>query len=319
MRKISSALMLCAAALVAAGAGAADSRRPIEAIVNGTAHDALFAIAFDSQAGSAVGAAGAILNTLDGGKSWKAVTPAPTQLSLLGVDLKGQRRIAVGQMGLVLVQEAAGEWQKIDSGTTERLFSVSLNAKGDAVTVGSFGTVLRSADGGHSWQVIAPDWTPYAEDGAQPHIYDVRVDEAGVATIAGEFGLILRNAPGSTEWQLLHKGDASLFALEFESGGVGYAAGQSGTILRTQDDGRSWTALATGSTAILLGVHAAAGGRIVATGMRDMVISGDGGATWKQVKDPEVSSAWYAGVGQASAGSPVMAVGHGGQIIRIGD
>lgn len=315
-------LLGCAAALVAlvaiGAAHAAQSKPAIDTIVSGKAHDALFALAFNQNIGIAVGAAGAILDSTDAGKTWQPVAPSPTQLSLLGVDINGSHQLAVGQMGLILKRDAQAAWQKVDSGTEERLFSVSLNSSGIAAAVGSFGTVLRSGDGGQSWQPIAPDWSGYNEDGAQPHLYGVDVDEAGAITIAGEFGLILRQAPGQSGWQTLHTGTASIFALEIREDGVGYAVGQSGAALRTDNGGKTWIELTTGSEAILLGVRSTPGGEVFASGMRDMVSSRDNGQTWSHVVAGDVQSAWYSGLARPGAGAPLLAVGHTGRIVRIG-
>lgn len=311
-------MVLSVGLFTAAACFAVDAPVGIKPLVSGTVHDALFSIAFDQDAGIAVGAAGAIFNTADGGKTWKAVTPAPTPLSLLGADIKASRQIVVGQTGLVLVNEAAAGWKKMESGTSERLFAVSANAAGVAVTVGSFGVVLKSEDGGHSWKSVAPDWSAYTEDGAQPHLYAAQVDDAGVMTIAGEFGLILRSSNGGIDWRPLHKGDASIFALELRPDGVGYAVGQSGTVLHTVDGGATWQMVDVKTQAILLGVHSSADGQVVLTGMRDMLLSTDAGLTWRHVVSEEITTSWFGGVAQAAAGSPILAVGQAGRIIRVG-
>ncbi|MDB5971290.1 MAG: hypothetical protein JWQ90_3740 [Hydrocarboniphaga sp.] len=315
-------ILMCGAAVIAgvmaiAAARAAQETGKVDTIITGKAHDALFALAFNQNIGVAVGAAGAIFDTRDAGKTWQRVSPSPTQLSLLGVDINAAHELAVGQMGLILKRDAQAAWQKVDSGTEERLFAVSLNSHGVAAAVGSFGTVLKSSDGGGSWAAIAPDWSPYTEDGAQPHLYGVDVDEAGSVTIAGEFGLILRSAAGQAGWQLLHKGAASIFALDIRSDGVGYAVGQSGAALRSDNGGQTWSELATGSAAILLGVRSSADGQVVASGMRDMLRSADNGQTWSHVTAGDVQSAWYSGLARADAGAPLLAVGATGKIIRI--
>ena len=65
------------------------------------------------------------------------------------------------------------------------------------------------------------------------------VDDKGVVTAVGEFGLVLRSADAGKTWQALHKGDASLFAMEVSDGG-GYAVGQNGAVLHSTDHGASW-------------------------------------------------------------------------------
>jgi photosystem II stability/assembly factor-like uncharacterized protein len=146
----------------------------------------------------------------------------------------------------------------------------------------------------------------------------VAVDSHGVITAVGEFGLILRTVDAGKTWQTLHKGDASLFALQLRADGVGYAVGQDGAVLRTADGGSTWTPMTVNSSSILLGVNSGTDGRVVVTGIHDMLVSDDDGKSWRHVIDPEVATSWYQGIARAETASPVFAVGHGGQIIRVG-
>lgn len=319
--------MRCTRLLAALGAGllsagvvfaaAQPTAAPVQAVVSGTVHQALFAIDFDGPLGVAVGVGGEIQESTDRGASWKAVDPVPTQLALLGVGVAGDRAIAVGQTGLVLTRSSDGRWTPADSGSQQRLFSVQLNATGRAVAVGGFGTVLVSEDFGRQWRPVALNWADYAADGMEPHLYAASVDAAGVITIAGEFGLILRSRDLGQSWQLLHKGDASLFAMQLREDGIGYAVGQSGVVLHTRDHGDTWESQQSGSGALLLGVHAADDGEVVITAMREMLFSRDAGSSWKQVEAPAVKGSWYVGVAQADAQSAVLAVGQAGQIVRL--
>ena len=236
------------------------------------------------------------------------MTPAPTPLSLLGVAVQQGHAIAVGQEGTVLVLDDTGKWSKATSGTDSRLFAVSVNSGGQAAAVGAFGTVIRSADGGQTWAAIAPDWASYTKDGEQPHLYDVNVDEKGVVTMVGEFGLVVRSADGGKTWKTLHQGDASLFALDLPADGAAYAAGQNGALLRSADHGATWTDIDAGTKAILLGVHSA-GGKVVVTGLHDMLLSGDDGKSWQHLGGEEINTGWYQGV--AGAGADKTAAGGG--------
>lgn len=305
------ALLLAAAGLPLAGASSTPALKPLRA---GTVHDALFAVSFDAQQGLAVGAAGAVFASSDGGKSWQEQA-APTPLSLLGVSSSAGRTLAVGQYGLVLRREGSGAWQQAESGSKQRLFAVSLNSHGQAVAVGAFGTVLHSEDAGKTWQAIAPDWTPYTTDGAQPHLYAASIDESGSITIAGEFGLLLRRQ-GDAPWQLLHKGDASLFGMNLDAQGGGYIVGQSGCVLHSEDGGKSWQTLDVGSQAILLNVRQGGDGLVLITGMRDAVYSRDAGKSWQRLSDPRVASSWYAGLARSEQGA-LVAVGSTGQIVSL--
>jgi photosystem II stability/assembly factor-like uncharacterized protein len=304
--------LLCAAV---ASVPAAETTPNI--VVSGTAHQALYSIAFAGQSAVAVGAAGQILESTDAGQHWQTVSPQPTDAALLGVAADADRQIAVGQLGTILVREGGG-WKKADSGTPNRLFAVSIGSNGSAMVVGSFGTVLRSESAGAPWVSVAPTWSAFAENGVEPHIYDVDVASNGLITLVGEFGLILRSSDAGKSWTRVHSGDASLLALDLRrADGVGYAVGQSSTVLRTQDHGASWSSVNSGGTSILLGVRSAADGRVFVTGMRDMLVSADDGTSWRHLGRREFTGAWYQGLSFEPQDTAVLIVGHSGRILQL--
>ena len=301
---------------LAVSAGPALAAATASPVISGTVHDSLFAVSFDGSRGLAAGAPGYILETTDGAKTWAPLKNVPTRLALLGVALKGDHAIAVGQQGLVLKREGT-EWKKVETGTQERLLSVSVNAAGMAVAGGAFGTVLSSTDGGSTWTAIKPAWDQFAEAGTEPHVYATHIDDAGTITVAGEFELILRRAAGSDQWTVLNKGTASLFAMYLGANGVGYAVGQDGAALRSGDGGATWTRMDTGTKAILLGVTASSDDRVTVSGMREMRYSPDGGKTWTAVTGGGVNTLWYQGIAQPAGSTAALAVGQSGRILKI--
>lgn len=290
----------------------------VQPVVAGTAHQALFSIAFSEGDGLAVGAQGAIQETHDGAKSWHEASDLPTNLALLGVAMNERLAIAVGQNGVVLTREAGGKWRTGNSGTENRLFGVALGRGANAVAVGAFGTALMSRDGGLHWNSIAPPWSGYTPQGEDPHLYGVQLSADGAITLAGEFGLILRTADEGRTWQLLHQGPASLFALELYPSGLGYAVGQSGTILRSTDGGTTWSESSVSSRSNLLSVGADASGEVVITAMREVLVSSDG-LMWREAGWGDFGSAWYSGVAFAGrdAGRVAVLVGHEGRILQL--
>ncbi len=318
------ALSMCGIPWVAQCAEAGPSIT-LKSLLSGTPHQGLMAIAFDGSVGVAVGVGGEIETTQDSGKRWQ-VAPSPSPLALLGVDVKDGLTVAVGQRGLILVRHGSPDWKKTESGTSERLFSVSVNSKGNAVAVGSFGTVIASTDRGETWQSIAPNWAALIhEQGDQftPHVYAAHLDDAGTVTVAGELGVILRSSDAGKTWNVLHQGDSSnhkedesLFALDIRKDGIAYAVGQDGEILRSSDGGLKWAPLNSGTKSILLGVHSSPGGEIVVTGMYSMLVSKDDGKTWNLVIDQAVASSWYAGVARPADGADIV-VGKSGVIMRV--
>jgi photosystem II stability/assembly factor-like uncharacterized protein len=319
--QLQSALAAAALGFIGGAAMPADAAQAaVATIVAGTAHQALFAVAFAGDHGAAVGAAGQILLTDDGGKTWRpSKQSGVTPLSLLGVDVENTGQIAVGQAGTIYVNDGGDSWTKVDGSTEERLFAVNMNSHGTAVAVGAFGTIILSQDRGHTWRSIAPaDIAHYSDEGADPHLYAVALDDRGMVTVAGEFGLILRSSDEGRHWSVVHKGEASLFALDLRPGRPGFAVGQSGTILRTTDDGATWSELKCNSTANLLGVSADTNHTVIVTAMDTVLRSDDGGSTWSPMEWGDFGSAWYAGVHFVeSQPATAILVGHAGRILRM--
>jgi hypothetical protein len=314
--------VICAALLATAlcllpSVSDAEQKIPFQAVVSGGAHEALFDIAFSGASGIAVGTSGTVLSSKDSGKSWKREDMKENSVSLLGVAINGEHAIAVGQQGLILRRDG-DRWLKSESGVDKRLFAVGLNSRNRALAVGAFGTALMSDDGGATWRSVAPTWTTYASQGEDPHIYVADVDEPGTLTMGGEFGLILRSSDAGKTWVALHSGDASIFAMTFRDDGIGYAVGQSGTVLRSADRGATWATLESGSKAILLGVAALPNGRVIASGMHDMIESKNDGKTWDHIGNEDVNTSWYLGVSYAAMPETIMAAGQSGRIIDVG-
>lgn len=300
------------------------------AVVSGIPHEALFAVDFDGATGIAVGAGGEILRTTDGGANWMRET-TPSRLALLGVAVRGERAIAVGQMGVVLVRTADGRWNQVESGTEERLFGVDLNAQGVAIAVGAFGALLRSTDGGQSWVNAAPAWAGIFEDTAgrlgdffEPSMYGVQIADDGRAWVVGELALVLHSDDAGARWQVGHSGrsrvdgvDPTLFGLSMRADGSGVAVGQEGYVLVSSDGGASWRSIERPTHANLLSVHSSADGLVVATGMREMLISRDSGASWTPVRGEDIATGWYSGAARpGDAGAPLV-VGNAGRILRL--
>jgi photosystem II stability/assembly factor-like uncharacterized protein len=311
-------ITLAIAGLLSAAAHANTSATQTDnpVVLQGTAHQALFSVAFDGDRGVAVGAMGELLESSDGGKSWTATAKGITPLSLLGVGLHGAHRLAVGQQGLILRSEGNAAWSKVDSGSQQRLLSVSVNEAGLAASVGAFGAILISDNGGQSWQPIKVDWARYLEEPVDPHLYDVVVSDSGVITVAGEYGLILRSADRGQNWIAVHRGEASIFDISLRPDGVGFAVGQNGLVMTSTDGGNVWRDLPTGSEAVLLNVWSAPSGHVIVAGMRETLESRDGGTTWKRRTDGDFATAWYSAIAAPASGGLVL-VGHTGRVLKI--
>lgn len=315
----------------AASAKAADSRN--EVISKATPHDRLLSVAFDGEAGIAVGDGGLLQTSSDGGKTWIRER-APTELAMTDVAISGARTIVVGQMGLILIKQANGDWRQVDSGTDRRLLRVDINQSGLAVVVGAFGTLLKSTDAGETWASAAPDWSLLyaAGDGDmvaprdEPTNYVVHVAEDGQVLIGGEYGQLMRSKDAGPEWNIVyryqpkpHESAPTIFGMSIRDDGVGYAVGQSGFVARTTDNGLSWQVSQTPVTGSLFGVASFPNGQVVAVGQRASLRSTDAGVSWRPIEGLDFALNWYSSVGHSHSApeGEFIAVGHSARILRL--
>ena len=289
----------------------------LDVVHQGIVHDALYDVCFLGKSGLAVGLAGTVLTTEDAGINWQEGA-AGVHNALLGVSCGQQTSLAVGQTGLLMRKSGDSDWTKVDSGTDQRLLSVSANESGLAVTVGGFGTVLKSTDDGLTWAPLSFDWEAILNDFYEPHVYDVSVSAEGVITLVGEFDLVLRSVDQGDTWEVVNKGDTSLFALHYRDDTSGFAVGQDGKVVKTLDGGLTWNIMSVPTKENLLDVWSS-GSQVVVTGIRTLLRSRDDGLNWESVTEGDVSVQWYQavdGVSGSDADSVVM-VGHSGRIINI--
>lgn len=330
MRRIPGSTRIAALTLMAATTSMA-AAAPVDEVVTGTPHQSFFAVAFEGGHGFAAGGeaqGGALLrHTEDGGQTWTAEV-VPTRAALLGVGVGGDHRIVVGQEGMVMVRDADGKWQEVEAVTPERLMNADANAAGRMVAVGAFGALLVSDDAGATWRDAAPDWSTLIGNatggGFGPNLYAADVADDGVITVAGEWGAVMRSTDGGDTWSLLHvgdteqqQGDASMFGMHVGDDGLILTVGQEGSLLRSTDAGENWERRDSGTHANLLSVAATSGGRMVATGMREMLISEDAGLSWERVDASDFLIGWYSGAASPRNSEMIYVVGHSGRIVAI--
>jgi photosystem II stability/assembly factor-like uncharacterized protein len=312
-RSVCVALLACGLALPP------DSLAEPVRVFGGTAHDALYGMCLDGQQGIAVGSAGLIIESSDGGQSW---TPGQSfsESALLDVSCGAGSTLIVAQQGGIF-RSGNGAFEAVDSGTDARLLGVDNNSDGLAFAVGGFGTILRSRDDGVNWESLSVDWEAILNDFVEPHLYAVDVSPDGTVTIVGEFELVIRSTDGGETWETAHKGEASLFGLNLNSDGSGFAVGQEGRVIRTGDGGSSWSEVATPTEGILLNVWSTPDGKVLVSGIRNLLQSSDGGLSWESLEGADLNTGWYQGLavtgGGTSSGAIALLAGHRGNVLQL--
>ena len=186
-----------------------DGGRTWKPQVSGTSNY-LFGVCFvNPQKGWIVGEAGTILHTQDGGAHWQAQQSGETEALLEAVKFLDEKRgFIVGEFGSILVTSDGGAiWKCItkreadilDIGSLEKtkptLYSLDFQDDKTGVAVGVGGCILRTQDGGETWQDVP---SPTVN-----HLYRVKsLDGKMYAT--GLRGTLLKSEDKGQSWELAH-------------------------------------------------------------------------------------------------------------------
>jgi photosystem II stability/assembly factor-like uncharacterized protein len=154
-------------------------------------------------------------------------------------------------------------------------------------SAGAFGTILRTTNGGQSWQILSIDWQKSLQElfrargYADPHLYDISFLDKDNGWIVGENGVLLKTTDGGKTWALKRGGLLpALFSINFRNRSEGYIVGQSGLFLQTSDGGKTWAKQDVGEWENLHRIRIEGDLGIVVCDLGKVLLSKDGGKTW---------------------------------------
>ena len=177
------------------------------------------------------------------------------------------------------------------------------------VAVGDQGVIIRTSDGGVTWNV---------EDGrSYVDLVDVWFTDADNGVAVGDVGTVLRTSDGGVSWTPVDSGIATgLLALHFVDGNTGSAL--SGTIYRTTDGGTTWSAQTSAHpTEAPRGIFFTDALHGTVVGDRGTIqTTDDGGQTWTAREAGTTLRLWSVAYTDVDTG---VAVGDFGTILRTTD
>lgn len=201
---------------------------------------------------------------------------------LLDVAVAGDRLVAVGERGHILVSTDGGEtWRQVEVATRAMLTAVHFHDDRLGWAVGHDALVLRSEDGGESWSQAHHD-----PEGGSP-LFDVFFVDESHGFAIGAYGLFLESRDGGVSWdeRPIGEGDAHLHHMARSVSGKLYIAAERGVILRSDDGGARWTELPSPYEGSLFGSLPLGGDGLLVFGLRGHAFrSEDGGASWRPVE-----------------------------------
>lgn len=280
----------------------------------------------------------ALLNLLAfGAGAGETAVPEPAVASeraarslLLDVDRAGQRLVAVGHWGHVVLSDDGGNsWRQAKLVPTRvTLTALHFVDAHEGWIVGHDAVIVHTTDGGDTWalQNLAPEletplfslwfensrhglavgayglafrtrdggesWERFHLDEEELHLNQIFAAADGTLLIAAERGTVYRSRDRGTSWEVLSTTSPGSFW-----GGLGLRAGpllvfgNGGHIYRSEDGGDSWTGVESGTGQSLTAAVELEDGRIIITGLGGTVLeSRDGGKRFRADTLPELRS-----------------------------
>jgi len=177
---------------------------------------------------------GEIYKTSDGGQNWTLQwSGANAYLSTLQF-FDTQEGWAIGGNTFLHTTNAGQSWIDVPVPPGTWSHGANFSDRMHGVSVGEYGNITQTLDGGASWTTIQPI-------GVGPRLWDVHFADALHGTYSGEKGMLRSTIDGGVTWTALASGGSGeTHALDAVDGLHAWAANDGGEVLYTTDGGALW-------------------------------------------------------------------------------
>lgn len=247
-----------------------------------------------------------------------AITVHGERMAMLAIARAGQRLVAAGEFGVVLLSDDEGaSWRQAKVPVSVSLTALQFVDARKGWATGHMGVVLHTEDGGETWvkqldgvgiaqrvlqQAQARKTAGDAEadkalsaaqqlvsDGPDKPLLNLLFSDAEHGFVFGAYNLILRTEDGGRSWTPWQDRVANPKAYHLygmaRSGEALVLAGEQGLLLRSVDGGQHFIPLSSPYKGSYFGIVAGVQGELVAYGLRGNVfVSGDHGETWTKAE-----------------------------------
>lgn len=268
--------------------------------------------------------------------------PQALQAVLQDVTRAGDRLVAVGERGVVLLSDDNGQhWRQAPSPVSVSLTAVQFVDARHGWALGHAGAVLHSDDGGEHWSLQLDGKRAAAlelqaaeaageagriaaaqrlvADGADKPFLALSFSDAQHGLIVGAYGLALSTEDGGRTWQsrmgdLPNPRGLHLYALARQGDDL-YVAGEQGLLLRSRDAGAHFEALQGPYEGSYFAAAVLPDGRLLVGGLRGKLFaSADQGASFQALANPIPASL----NGIRVAGQQLLLANQAGLLLRSG-
>lgn len=242
----------------------------------------------------------------------------PTQAPILAAARAGQRVVAVGDHGIVLLSDDGGKtFRQAKTVPTQALLtSLSFIDDKQGWAAGHDGVIVHTTDGGESWTLQREDLA-----GDKP-LFAIRFNDAKNGFAVGLFGNAVQTNDGGAHWSALtiesgEVTDHHLYGIFGDANSALYVAGEAGLVYRSADRGLTWTTIQTSNPGSFWAGLQLKDGNLLMVGQRGHIFNSiDQGTTWTEV--PSGTQQSLTNVVQQSNGD-VLVVGLAGTTLRSTD
>lgn len=265
-----------------------------------------------------VGALPAKAQTLPDAAGTAVTVTTLTEGFLTGIARAGDRVVAVGEFGGVLLSDDEGKsWRQAASVPTRvPLTSVNFLDGDVGFAVGHDSVILKTTDGGETWTEV------YSDPEAELPLFTVQIESAEIVRAFGAFGAALETRDGGATWQTRDLQPGQPFEEHLNQafkgeGQMRFVAAEGGIVYKSSDGGQTYQRIETPYEGSYWGGLSLKSGAVLVYGMRGNVWrSEDVGATWTEV--PSGTDESFSGGAELDDGTVVL-VGLGGAIARSTD
>jgi len=170
------------------------------------------------------------------------VMPLTAKGLLLDVAHTGERFVAVGDRGGIVVSADGQKWDQVPVPVRAALTSVHFPDPQHGWAVGHDAAIVATADGGKTWKLqnFQPD--------LEKPLLDVLFLDASRGFAVGAYGLFLQTTDAGASWTELdapsiREEEVHFNALTRLGDGSLFIAGESGMLAVSSDEGKAWTKL----------------------------------------------------------------------------
>jgi len=266
--------------------------------------------------GAAVAFAPGALPAAESPRAGTVVEIKPDRIVLMDIELAGARLVAVGDRGFALLSDdRAKSWRAVGTPVTRTLTSVAFDSDRLGVAVGHGGSIVRTEDGGETWEAIE------VEDTMGESLLGVTALGEGKFAAYGAFGLYFASSDGGRTWvrRIVMSEEFERHISEVIKGKYGLLGmvGESGTLARSEDGGETWIEVPSPYPGSYFGVVQAHDDSLVAFGMRGTVLrSPDRGDTWQKI---ELGTTTSLNGGRVLSDGRILLVGNAGLVVESSD